>query len=417
MGPGSSEIDQIYRDHAGRVLANLIGRFGDFDLAEDALQEALVAALEAWPQEGLPANPAGWLTLTARRKAIDQLRRSKVLREKLETLGKEVEIEAPEHTYDVYPDERLKLIFMCCHPALAQPAQTALTLKSMGGLTTAEIASAFLVPEATMAQRLVRAKRKIRDAGIPFRIPEEDRLESRLAAVLAVIYLIFNEGYKASSGAALLRADLTEEAVRLNRALVELLEKEGLIDFKPESLGLLALMRLHDSRRRARVSPDGELVLLEDQDRELWDQAAIAEGRALLETALSARRPGPYQVQAAISAVHAEAGRPEETDWPQIVELYTVLAGMHPTPVVRLNRAVAVAMTGDVALGLSLLGELEEEGGLEGYVPFHAARADLLRRHGDDEGARRAYQAAIDLSSNEVEQAFFKKRIATLGGN
>jgi RNA polymerase sigma-70 factor (ECF subfamily) len=413
----TDSIEGIYRHHAARVLANLIGQFGDFELAEDALQEALVVALTKWPRSGVPPNPAGWLTLTARRKAIDHLRRNENFKEKINVLGNAFETQGSEFREDTFPDERLKLVFMCCHRALSQEAQMALTLKALGGLTTSEIASAFLVPLPTMAQRLVRAKMKIRDARIPFLIPESGQLAARVATVLSVLYLIFNEGYMASQGETLFRTDLSEEAIRLSRALLEILEKEGLVEFLPETLGLLALMLLHDSRKIARISPNGELVLLEDQNRGLWIRESIDEGIALLKKALGARRPGPYQAQAAISAVHAEAKHPLDTDWQQIIELYTTLETMQPTPVIKMNRAIAIAMAGDLTFGLRLLDELDREGNLSQYVPFHSAKADLFRRQGNREKSLFAYRQALDLSQNEVEQSYFLRRITELEGD
>jgi RNA polymerase sigma-70 factor (ECF subfamily) len=414
-------LDQIMEDvsrrEGGRVLAALIGRLGDFELAEDALQEAFLAALERWPQDGLPDNPAAWLVTTARRKAIDRLRRASTLGRKqilLQTLAEQEEYNEITPTADPFPDERLKLIFTCCHPALNMETRVALTLHTLGGLTTPEVASAFLVPETTMAQRLVRAKRKIREAGIPYTVPAAAKLAERLDGVLAVIYLIFNAGYSASLGDSLIRQELCAEAIRLGQALVALLANEPSLEQEPEALGLLALMLLHDARREARVGPAGEMVILEEQDRSRWNAKQIAEGLEILDRALIMRRTGPYQIQAAISALHSQAARPEDTDWYQISMLYCELVNHNRSPVVRLNWAVAVAMATTPARGLAMLAELETEAGMQDYFPFYAARADLLRRTGEWQAALAAYRQALSLTQNAVERAFLERRITEI---
>lgn len=397
------------------MLAILIGALGDFDLAEDALQETFVAALERWPRDGAPANQAAWMVTVARRKAIDRLRRAKTLAEKLALLpdGTEATFDDPTMTAEApIPDERLKLIFTCCHPALSLEARVALTLRTLGGLDTAEIARAFLVPTPTMNQRLTRAKAKIRGAGIPYRVPAVADVPERLDGVLHVLYLIFNEGYAATSGEDHIRHELCAEAIRLTTALIDLLRAEW--GPQPEAMGLLALMLLHDSRRAARQDAAGEIVLLEDQDRGLWDRAAIAAGTALLERALAERRPGPYQIQAAIAALHAAAATPADTDWPQIAALYGELWRRAPSPVVALNRAVAVGMARGPLAGLALLQAPELAEALDNYHWYHAAVADFLRRAGYREAARACYVRALALCQNRAERAFLSRRISEL---
>jgi RNA polymerase sigma-70 factor, ECF subfamily len=407
----SSTISQTFRAESGRVLAALISTLGDFDLAQDALQDALIVALERWPAEGIPHNPGAWITTTAKRKAIDRLRRDTTFARKQPTLAADMLSHADddEPADTTIPDERLKLIFTCCHPALSLDAQVALTLQTLCGLTTAEIASAFLLPIPTLQQRLVRAKRKIRDAAIPYRVPPPHLLPERVDAVLATIYLVFNEGYMASGGDALIRHDLCREAIQLARVLAHLITDHPMPEHAPEALGLLALMLLHDSRRHARVSPDGELILLEDQNRAMWDQPQIAEALAVLDQALVMRRRGPYQVQAAIAALHARAHTFDETDWPQIAALYDALHTIQPSPVVLLNRAAAIAMISGPLRGLELLEEIATP--LDDYAPFHAACADLHRRAGHSTAALAAYERALTLSQNAASQSFFQRRI------
>jgi RNA polymerase sigma-70 factor (ECF subfamily) len=407
-------VDRLFREESGRVVATLIRVLGDFDLAEEAVQDAFARAVEVWPAQGVPRNPGAWITTTARNAAVDRIRRRRRLAEKTEELQRDAEIqgvgtefggEEPE-TDGI--DDRLRLIFTCCHPALAPEARVALTLRTLGGLTTPEIARAFLVPEVTLAQRLVRAKRKIRDAGIPYRVPPPEVLPERLDAVLRVLYLIFNEGYSATAGEALVRRELSAEAIRLARILAELMPGE------PEAMGLLALMLLHDARREARTGPDGALVLLDRQDRGRWDRAAIEEGQEILARAARFGPAGAYQLQAGIAAVHDQADRAEATDWHRIAELYDRLVEVVPSPVVELNRAVAIAMVEGPAVGLARLDALAGDDRLADYPYFHAARADLLRRLGRFSSAADAYRAALELTTNEVERAFLADRLVEM---
>jgi RNA polymerase sigma-70 factor (ECF subfamily) len=393
-----SEIERVFREEFGRAVAVLVRSFGDIDIAEEAVQEAFTVAVQRWPETGLPPSPAGWIITTARRRAIDRLRSDTARNDRH---AKAALMHAEGTPIDEGPvrDDRLRLIFTCCHPALAEDVQVALTLRLLGGLSTPEIAHAFLVPEATMAQRIVRAKNKIRDARIPYRVPPSTELAGRLSAVLAVVYLIFNEGYVASSGERLGRSDLCAEAIRLGRILTELMPDE------PEVLGLLALMLLVHSRQRARTTPDGDLVLLDDQDRSTWDRALIAEGQAIVRTCLRRNQPGPYQIQAAISAVHSDALDAAGTDWGQILQLYDQLLAVMPTPVVALNRAVALAEVRGAALALESVDTLS----LSDYYLFHAVRADLLSRVGRNAEARKAYETAIALTANAVERAFLER--------
>jgi RNA polymerase sigma-70 factor (ECF subfamily) len=409
-------VERTFRQESGRVLASLISKLGDFTLAEDVLQDALVVALMRWPEDGVPRNPAAWLMTTSWRKAIDLLRRDTNFARKQELLLTMTEQSSVDemHLSEGFPDERLKLIFTCCHPALAQEARVALTLHTLGGLSTAAIASAFLVPVTTMAQRLVRAKRKIREAGIPYRVPPPELLAERVEGVLSVLYLIFNEGYAATSGENLLRQDLCDEAIRLCRMLLSLSASDAQLADNPEVPGLLALMLLHNSRRQARVDVAGNLVLLAQQDRTLWLQDDIRAGEALLEKALRQKRIGPYQLQAAIVAVHAQARSAEETDWPQIVALYQLLLRVHPSPVIELNRAVAVAMVQGPERGLALLEKQKLHEELGGYYLYHATRADFLRRAGHLQDARDAYSQALDLCQNSAEQAFLTRRLVEI---
>jgi len=403
-------VDEVYRAESRRVFATLVRLLGDFDLAEEALHDAFHAALEQWPRDGVPANPRAWLVSAGRFKAIDGIRR-RARFDALEDFAEQVEAiadETPSRDSDEIEDDRLRLIFTCCHPALAPEAQVALTLREVCGLTTEEIAQAFLTSPATLAQRIVRAKAKIREARIPYEVPGPDELPQRLDSVLRVIYLVFNEGYSASSGTSVTRLDLSSEAIRVGRLLAALLAE-------PEAVGLLALMLLHESRRAARASATGELILLNDQDRSLWNRELIGEGSTLVRQVLASRRVGPYTLQAAIAAVHAEAVDAEATDWNEIVGLYDVLLRTDPSPVIELNRAVAVAMRDGPAAGLALVDAILARGDLADYHLAHAARADLCRRMGDLAQAGAAYRRALALARQEPERRFLERRLAELG--
>ena len=416
MDEVSNTIEAIFRRESGRIIATLIRIAGSFDVAEEAMQEAFTAALTTWPEKGLPQNPAAWITAVAHRRLIDHSRRERTRREKQEPLiyetptahqpEAEVQLDADEMEY---PDDRLRLIFTCCHPAINPDAQIALTLRTLGGLTTPEIARAFLLPEPTLAQRLVRAKRKIAEARIPYEVPPREKISERLQAVQSVIYLIFNEGYAATTGDGLIRRELCAEAIRLARTLCQLLPGE------PENLGLLALMLLHDSRRDARTDEQGRLIVLDEQDRSLWDKERIREGQKLVSRALGMRRPGPYQLQAAIAAVHSHAETAVETDWGEIAALYRELLRISSSPVVALNYAVAVAMSEGLEAGLELVEQAGESGELRDYHLFHAARADLLRRLGRKTDAASAYEQALRLATNGVEKEFLRRRLEELG--
>ena len=405
--------ETVFREESGKIIASLIRISGSFDRAEDATQEAFAAALATWPKTGIPTNPAAWMMTAAHRKLIDQVRRDRTVRDKEDAVRYEIEAFAPSSEPNLedepmhLPDDRLRLIFTCCHPALNREGQVALTLRTLGGLTTPEIAKAFLLPEPTLAQRLVRAKRKIQEAHIPYAVPPPQSLPERLASVQAVIYLIFNEGYVAASGQNLIRTDLCAEAIRLGRVLRELMPKE------PENLGLLALMLLHDSRRPARTH-EGRLVTLEEQDRSLWGQNEITEGLGILDDAWKLGQLGPYQLQAAISALHSTAKTTSETDWAQIVALYAKLLELNPSPIIALNQAVAVAMSMGFEEGLRRIDALGQSGELSNYYLFHAARADLLRRLQRPAQAAESYRKALELATNEIERTFLKERLAAI---
>ncbi len=413
----NTAVQAVYSSDWGRIVATLIRSFGDFDLAEEAAQEAFAAAVDQWRESGIPDSPVAWIIQTARHKAIDRLRRQASFQRKVESYAASSWLrtaEEPDYDTSEIPDDRLRLVFTCCHPALALEAQVALTLRTLGGLETDEIARAFLVPPATMAQRLVRAKRKIRDAGIPYRVPETTEMPARLDAVLTVVYLIFTEGYAATRGEPLIRKDLCAEAIRLARLIRALMAPQP----PAEASALLALMLLHDSRRDARLDDFGDLVVLEEQDRGRWDKRQIAEALPLVDEALlvdpanvSGELPGPFALQAAIAAVHCRAGRAEETDWSRILALYDLLERVQPSPIVSLNRAVAVAMLHGPATALQLIDSLAASGGLDGYHLLHAARADLLRRLGSNREAALSYEHALDLVTNESERRYLQRRL------
>ena len=405
----SEAVEALYRSDWGRIVATLIGLIGDFDLAEESAQEAFAVAVDQWPVSGVPEFPRAWIIQTARHKAIDRIRRNARFEEKVESYvnsGLVQTIEVPDYDSNEIPDDRLRLIFTCCHPALALEAQVALTLRTLCGLETDEIARSFLVPSATMAQRLVRAKRKIRDAGIPYRVPETTDMSARIEAVLTVIYLVFNEGYAATRVGPLVRTDLCAEAIRLGRLVRSLMMPQP----PAEVTGLVALMLLHDARREARVDDAGDIIVLEEQDRSRWDDGQIAEALPLVAEAFRGG-PGPFALQAAIAAVHCQARRPEETDWPQIVRFYDLLERVQPSPIVSLNRAVAVAMAEGVQAGLDLIDQLAATDDLANYHLLHAARADLLRRLGSADESAKNYQRALALVTNDAERRFLERRL------
>ena len=405
----AAAVEEVYRSDWGRIVATLIGLVGDFELAEEAAQEAFTAAVSQWNESGVPEFPRAWIIQTARHKAIDRIRRQQNFQEKIESYSKDGlfrTVEEPNYDSNEIPDDRLRLIFTCCHPALAPESQIALTLRTLCGLETDEIARAFLVPIATMAQRLVRAKRKIRDAGIPYIVPETNQMSERLEAVLTVIYLVFNEGYAATRGGPLVRTELCAEAIRLGRLVRTLMSPRP----PAEATALLALMLLHDARRNARLNEQGDIVVLEEQNRSLWNQDQIAEALLLVQEAFGPR-PGPYALQAAIAALHCQAARPEDTDWREIVALYGLLEQVQPSPIVSLNRAVAVAMASGPQFGLALIDQLAEGKHLDDYHLLHAARADLLRRSGASTEAAKSYARALTLANNESERRYLERRL------